>query len=187
VQVREWVGVLLIVSDPKMFPGRVVADADTELGRVQFTATGRAASVVGQASAGRLLSVRGTLRNLAHPDRVAYRHVRMALSASEASLETGTELWRVPVDLVRGAILRGAQVLPEDQRPLYTGFVIGDDRGSRDEVVQAFNQVVSSRNDSVFCNYHTSHRNFVLFSSVYGLFNGHFHVKFVFVSVVQNS
>jgi competence protein ComEC len=62
----------------------------------------------------------------------------MAMSVSEASLESGTDLWRVPVDLVRGAILRGAQVLPEDQRPLYTGFVIGDDRGSREEVVQAF-------------------------------------------------
>jgi competence protein ComEC len=62
----------------------------------------------------------------------------MAMSVSEASLEIGTDLWRVPVDLVRGAILRGAQVLPEDQRPLYTGFVIGDDRGSREEVVQAF-------------------------------------------------
>jgi len=138
VQAREWAGDLRLVSDPKMFPGRVVADADTELGRVQLTATGRAASVVGQASAGRSLRVRGTLGNLAHPERVAYRHVRMALSASEASLESGTELWRIPVDLVRGAILRGAQVLPEDQRPLYTGFVIGDDRGSRDEVVQAF-------------------------------------------------
>ena len=138
VQVREFAGVVRLVSDPKSFPGRVVVDADTDLGRVQLTATGRAASVVRQASAGRELSVRGTLRNLAHPERVAYRHLRMAMSASEASLESGIDLWRVPVDLVRGAILRGAQVLPEEQRPLYTGFVIGDDRGSREEVVQAF-------------------------------------------------
>ena len=138
VQVREWSGVLRLVSDPKMFPGRVVVDAETNLGRVQLTATGRAASVVRQASAGRVVSVQGTLRNLAHPDRLAYRHVRMALSASEASLVSGIELWRVPVDFVRGTIIRGAQVLPEDQRPIYTGFVIGDDRGTRDEVVQAF-------------------------------------------------
>jgi competence protein ComEC len=138
VQAREWEGVLRLVSDPKTFPGRVVVDAETNLGRVQLTATGRAASAVRQASAGRVLSVQGTLRNLAHPERVAYRHVRMGMSASEASLESGTDLWRVPVDFVRGAILRGAQVLPEDQRPLYTGFVIGDDRGSREEVVQAF-------------------------------------------------
>ena len=138
VQAREWEGVLRLVSDPKTFPGRVVVDADTDLGRVQLTATGQAASVVRQASAGRELSVQGTLRNLAHPERVAYRHVRMALSASEASLESGTDLWRIPVDFVRATILRGAQVLPEDQRPIYTGFVIGDDRGTREEVVQAF-------------------------------------------------
>jgi len=138
VQAREWAGVLQLVSDPKSFPGRVVADAETDLGRVQLTATGRAASVVRQASAGRSLSVQGTLRDLAHPERVAYRHVRMALSSSEASLESGTDLWRVPVDFVRGAIMRGAQALPEEQRPLYTGFVIGDDRGSREDVVQAF-------------------------------------------------
>ncbi len=138
VQAREWTGVLRLVSDPKTFPGRVVVDAETDLGRVQFTATGRAASVVRQASAGRLLSVQGTLGNLAHPERVAHRHVRMALSASEASLESGTDLWRVPVDFVRRTILCGAQVLPEEQRPIYTGFVIGDDRGSREDVVQAF-------------------------------------------------
>ena len=138
VQAREWAGVLRLVSDPKSFPGRVVVDAETDLGRVQLTATGRAASAVRQATAGRVLSVQGTLRNLAHPERVAYRHVRMALSASEASLESGTDLWRIPVVFVRGTILRGAQVLPEDQRPIYTGFVIGDDRGTRQEVVQAF-------------------------------------------------
>jgi hypothetical protein len=81
VQAREWTGVLRLVSDPKSFPGRVVVDAETDLGRVQLTATGRAASAVRQATAGRVLSVQGTLRNLAHPERVAYRHVRMALSA----------------------------------------------------------------------------------------------------------
>jgi len=138
VQLREWAGVLQLVSDPKTFPGRVVVDAETDVGRVQLTATGRAASVVRQASAGRVLSVRGTLRNLKHPERVAYRHVRMAMSTSEASLLSGTDVWRVPVDFVRATILRGAQVLPEDQRPIYTGFVIGDDRGTREEVVKAF-------------------------------------------------
>jgi competence protein ComEC len=62
----------------------------------------------------------------------------MALSVSEASLQRGADLWRIPVDFVRNAILNGGKALPAEQRPVYSGFVIGDDRGSSDDVVRAF-------------------------------------------------
>jgi competence protein ComEC len=138
VESREWVGVVQLVSDPQTYPGRVVADVDSDLGRLELTATGRAASVTRQAFAGRRLRVGGTLRLLTHPERAEYRHVRMALSVSEASLQRGADLWRIPVDFVRNAILNGGKALPAEQRPVYSGFVIGDDRGSSDDVVRAF-------------------------------------------------
>jgi competence protein ComEC len=138
VQPREWSGVVTLLSDPQDYLGRVLANVDSDVGRLQLTATGRWASIVRRTLVGRRLMVRGTLRELTHPDRLASRHVRMAFSPSQVSVEGDSELWRVPIDAVRGAILRGSEALPADQRPVYAGFVIGDDRGSSDEVVQSF-------------------------------------------------
>ncbi|MSW55937.1 MAG: hypothetical protein F2835_04120, partial [Actinobacteria bacterium] len=39
VEPREWVGVVQLVSDPQTYPGRVVADVDSDLGRLELTAT----------------------------------------------------------------------------------------------------------------------------------------------------
>ena len=138
VRAGEWSGVVTLLSDPQDFPGRVVADVDSDAGRLQLTATGRWASIVRRTAVGRRLLVNGTLRELTRPDRVAYRHLRMALSVAGASAEDGSALWRVPVNAVREAVLRGANALPAAQRPVYAGFVIGDDRGSDEEIVQSF-------------------------------------------------
>ena len=138
VQSREWSGVVSLRSDPREYPGRLTADVDSDLGRLQLTANGRSASIVRRTVVGRRLMVTGMLRELTHPDRLAYRHVRMAFSASQVSVVDGSALWRVPVDAVRTAILDGANALPAGQRPVYAGFVIGDDRGSDDEIVQSF-------------------------------------------------
>jgi len=46
--------------------------------------------------------------------------------------------WWVPVDAVRNLVLRGSESLPVRQRPIYNGFVIGDDRGSDPTIAQAF-------------------------------------------------
>jgi competence protein ComEC len=48
------------------------------------------------------------------------------------------ESWSVPIDRVRGVIAAGADGLPQWQRPIYLGFVIGDDRGSSESMVDAF-------------------------------------------------
>lgn len=138
VRAREWSGAVTLLSDPQNFPGRVVADVDSDIGRLQLAASGRWASIVRRTAVGRRLLVTGTLRELTRPDRVAYRHLRMSLSVVSASALDGSAFWRVPVDAVREAILRGANALPTNQRPIYAGFVIGDDRGSDEEIVQSF-------------------------------------------------
>jgi len=138
IPIREWSGHVELVADPQDLPGRVVVDVASDVGRLQMVVPQSLASVLRTAPAGRRFFVRGNLREIANPARVAYRHVRMALNVSELSALGHTALWRLPVDLVRGAILRGARALPVEQQPIYSGFVIGDDRGSDEEIVAAF-------------------------------------------------
>ena len=38
VQAREWSGVVTLLSDPQDYPGRVLANVDSDLGRLQLTA-----------------------------------------------------------------------------------------------------------------------------------------------------
>ena len=135
---REWQGRVQLVNDPQSFPGRVVVDVSTESGRFRMTVNGSGASIVRAASAGAVFSVSGSLQELSSPDRFRSRHLRMSLMASQLIKVDGQSLWRAPVDLVRSAILRGSKALPVEQQPVYAGFVIGDDRGSDEEVTEAF-------------------------------------------------
>ncbi|MEX1217796.1 MAG: ComEC/Rec2 family competence protein [Acidimicrobiales bacterium] len=134
----SWSGDVVLVSDPVTFPGRLVVDVDTSQGRMQMTASGAASRPLRGATAGTVLEVRGRTRALKNPERLASRHIRMSLMATEVSRVNTTALWRLPVDAVRSTVLRGSEVLPEDQQPVYAGFVIGDDRGSDPRVTKAF-------------------------------------------------
>ena len=138
IPLREWSGPVELVADPQDLPGRVVVDVASDVGRLQMVVPRSLTSSIRAAPAGRRFFVRGSLREVTNPERVAYRHVRMALTVTELSEMAPHSLWRLPVDLVRGAILRGAQALPLEQQPIYSGFVIGDDRGSDGEIVAAF-------------------------------------------------
>lgn len=135
---RQWEGEVTMVSDPNLVPGRVLVDVDSSMGRLQLSTSGRQAAVVRKLIAGSHLSVRGSLRPLTHPDRVVARHLRMALVATEVSSSEVTDTWRVSVNVVRSTILRGADALPEKQRPIYAGFVIGADQGSDEAVINNF-------------------------------------------------
>lgn len=135
---QEWEGRVQLINDPDQLPGRVVVDVGSDIGRLRMTVTGAAGAPVAQASAGANFDVRGSLRQLSNGHRLRSRHLRMSLSVSELSAVPGRSLWRVPVDLVRSMILRGSEALPVEQRPVYAGFVIGDDRGSEEEVTEAF-------------------------------------------------
>lgn len=135
---RQWGGTVTLVSDPNFFPGRVLVDVDSSLGRLQLSVSGRQAASVGSVVAGQQLSVKGTLRPLTHPDRLVSRHLRMSLIATEVSRSPVNDVWRAPLNFVRNVILRGADALPEQQRPIYAGFVIGADQGSDEAVVGEF-------------------------------------------------
>lgn len=135
-----WSGRVQLLGEPETASGRVLVDADSAIGRVQLSVVGTARSVVAPERAGARFDVRGTLRPLRHPDRYASRHLRMALTVEDASEVAGRDLWRVPVDALRGAIVDAAEALPVRQRPIYTGFVIGDDRGADADVNETFEE-----------------------------------------------
>jgi len=135
---QPWSGSLTLVGDPQTFPGRVVAIAESNIGRVQLTAPSPVASELRQSSAGSAFTVSGMLRPLTQRERLVSRHVRMSLTATTVERDPVRSSWRVPVDAVRGLIVKGSESLPVEQRPIYNGFVIGDDRGSDPAIAQSF-------------------------------------------------
>ncbi len=135
---QSWSGSITLIGDPQPFPGRVVAIADSDIGRVQLTASSSVATQLRQSTAGSAFTVSGMLRPLAQKERLASRHVRMSLTATRLEPDPSRSFWRLPVDAVRGLILRGSESLPLQQRPIYNGFVIGDDRGSDQTTAQSF-------------------------------------------------
>ena len=137
---QAWSGTITLVNDPQAFPGRVVVIGDTDLGRVQVTAASSAARELRQASAWSEFTVTGSLRPLANQERLLSRHVRMSLVATKVEPRDGGTLWRIPVETVRQLIRNGSEALPLEQRPVYNGFVIGDDRGSETAVVESFKE-----------------------------------------------
>ena len=138
IETGSWTGTVELISEPQFFAGRTQVDVDTRDGRFQLSLTGANAGLMHRAVAGDHLFVRGSVRPLAHPERFASRHLRMVLTATSVTLEGHETTWRLPVELARRAVLRGAESLPEKQRPIYAGFVIGDDRGSEESVTQSF-------------------------------------------------
>ena len=135
---QSWSGSVTLLGDPQTFPGRVIVIADSDIGRVQLTASSSVAAELRQSTAGSAYTVSGVLRAPAHADRLASRHVRMSLSATSLKRDPVRASWRMPVDAVRELILRGSESLPQKQRPVYNGFVIGDDRGSDPAIAQSF-------------------------------------------------
>ncbi len=103
-----------------------------------MSASGSTAVAVRRARAGSRFEARGRLRPLSRPSRVESRHLRMALVVDELVVVEGRQFWRVPVDAVRAVVEASAQSLPVTQRPVYAGFVMGDDRGTPQHVIRAF-------------------------------------------------
>lgn len=137
-------GVVTLVGDPADAVGRAVeADARMTGGRrVELWARGEAADVLRGRLAGERVAIRGRLGPL--PDRVrrrlAPRHLSGRISADRITTVAGTPGSRFTriVNGLRRTLARGASSLPADRRPLFTGLVIGDDRGQRPEIVDDF-------------------------------------------------
>src|SRR5439155_2182997 len=89
---------------------------------------------------GERIAVRGRLAPLSGraSHRLAYRHVAARLTIDGVGgWSPGNAVSRMANGL-RRTLVAGAASLPDTRRPLFTGFVLGDDRGQRPEIVDDF-------------------------------------------------
>lgn len=137
---QEFTGQVTLLDNPQEFPGRLSVDVTSNVGRLRLEASGTTAHRIRGHDVGSRLTVNGTLRPLSRPERVRSRHLRMSLVVTEVVDVVPASLWRLPIDGVRNVVVRGGSVLPASQQPVYSGFVIGDDRGSDPKVNRAFEE-----------------------------------------------
>lgn len=138
--VGSWRGVATLVSDPADAFGGVRVDVRIEGKRVEAQARGRAAARLRDRLAGEQVALSGELQPVPDSARayLSRRHVAARLVVSDVGRwELGSGPSRV-ANAVRRTLLRGVQSLPPDRRALYSGFVLGDDRGQPIEVTDDF-------------------------------------------------
>jgi competence protein ComEC len=132
-------GTATLVADP--VEGRFDTSAEVRLGAKRWLvrATGPVAGALAQARMGERVAVQGTSR--APPPEARWmvaRHLAGVVSATSAEVaDRGAAPYRA-ANRVRSLIEEGAEVLPESQRPLFAGLVIGEDRGQSPELVDDF-------------------------------------------------
>lgn len=131
-------GVAVIASDPSDRFGPTVVDLRTDLGRFEAVAHGAIGRRVASMTVGRRVELMGRIVPLPRPERGVWRHVRGRITIERLGELEGRELWSIPVEFARDGLARGAGSLPNWQRPVYRGFLLGDERGTPDAVTEEF-------------------------------------------------
>jgi competence protein ComEC len=131
-------GTVVLVGDPEPAFGGWRVDVRTSVGRLELSARGGAGGRLGSRHAGARVTVTGRIEQLPEPARAASRHVRGRLVAETVQPVDDGAPWAQAVDGIRSLVVDGAEVLPAEQRPLFTGFVLGDDRGMPTAVADDF-------------------------------------------------
>jgi len=126
---QAFAGTVELVGDPEPAFGGWRADVRTSLGRVELSARGGAGGRLSSRAAGARVEVVGRIEPLPDPERAAPRHVRARLVADRVTPVDDGALWARAVGALRHLVVDGAASLPDGQRALFTGFVLGDDRG----------------------------------------------------------
>lgn len=124
-------GPVTLVADPVHAAGQVHAEVRVPGGtRLELRAATAGAGGLREALAGERFAVRGRIRPRAPgDDRARVRHVRGTLEVERLSPLPGGPVRYRAANAVRSVIGRGARALPGEQRDLYLGLVVGDDRG----------------------------------------------------------
>ncbi len=134
-------GSVLLVTDPSGASGEVRADAKLDDGRrVELTARGGVSRSIQEVLAGERLAVRGQLEP-APPEAtwLAVRHVVGRIEVSSVtSAPVSNDVAAGIANHYRRILTSGAYALPAAQRPLFLGFVLGDDRGQDPAAVDDF-------------------------------------------------
>ena len=139
---RPVTAIVTLTGDPDYQGG--AARAIVRLGRrhVQLTARGAAGRVLLERLAGERVDVSGRIGPVPQSvrARLAVRHVAVELTARQlVAAGQGSQVSRA-ANRVRRTLVSGAASMPAEQRTLFTGFVLGDDRGQSIETVDDFRQ-----------------------------------------------
>jgi len=134
-------GTVTLLGDPEpATSGALRADVRLDDGRhLEAVARAPDAASFAQRAAGERITISGRLRRSPpQSDWLRVRHVAGQLEIDEiASWSPGGWAARA-ANAVRTALQRGAVVLPERQRPLFLGFVLGDTRGQAVDLTDDF-------------------------------------------------
>lgn len=139
VAAGPWNGVVTLVSDPSPTPFGWRADVRAGSRRVELAADDAAGGSLSAALTGERVRVAGRLA----PPRpgstwLVPRHVVGRLEADSVErVDAGAVPWRA-ANRFRRLLETGAASMRESDRSLYSGFVLGDDRDQRAEVVDDF-------------------------------------------------
>lgn len=137
VREGEWSGRVEMVGDPVRIGTGTRVDVTTDDGRFELVGWGAKGRVLAAGSMGDRLAITGSVRTLTNPERARSRHVRGRIVLATSSA-IGRAPWAGAIDGLRSVVLAGGRSLPERQRPVYGGFVLGDDRGRSEEVTRDF-------------------------------------------------
>jgi competence protein ComEC len=138
--IGPWSGVATLVTDPAPVMGALRVDVRIGGKRVEAWARGSTARALVDRLAGERVMLRGELQPVpdAARQRLARRHVAARLTVAGASLSSVGDVPSRLANGLRRILLRGTGGMGQEQRALFSGFVLGDDREQRAEITDDF-------------------------------------------------
>lgn len=134
-----WQGTVVLLRDPAPIPGGLRVDVRAGRRHLRLEARGAPAGALADAWAGQHVWIDGRVGALPGRSGAArVRHVAGQLRAREIRPVGGARPWWRWAHQARTAVAGLAEGLPPDQRALFNGFVLGDDRAQSPEVAADF-------------------------------------------------
>lgn len=133
-------GWAILLDDPRSTgPYSVRATARVGTQRMTLSAHGPAAAQLDDRLSGERIKLAGTIRPVGPDDDWArWRHLTGRLSVNRAGEHAAGSPVTRAANTIRRVLSRGAEALPEGQRALFLGMVIGDDRDQTPVVADDF-------------------------------------------------
>ncbi|MGH9227026.1 MAG: ComEC/Rec2 family competence protein [Acidimicrobiales bacterium] len=133
-------GVLTLVGDPQDVSGALRVEVRVGRRRAEAWARGRDAGRLRQRLAGERVRITGQLQPVPESDRAraAPRHLSARLTVTKVGEWSAGNPASLLANSLRRTLLSGATSLPPPRLALFSGFVLGDDRGQPPEVAFDF-------------------------------------------------
>ncbi|HEV7888388.1 MAG TPA: ComEC/Rec2 family competence protein [Acidimicrobiales bacterium] len=136
----QWSGTAVLAGDPQPAWGGLRMEVRMGGRRAEASARGPNAARLSEALAGERVDLTGVLRPVEGKARayLARRHIAARLTVQEVGRRRPGPAPMRLANGIRRTIMRGAEVLPGQQRALFAGFVLGDQRAESDATKDAF-------------------------------------------------